>query len=104
MSKKKKDEDEDVFYVKSASHEYKVSQKPLFLREGTAGTCRTQALEIEIDDAIPVSAQEEALVHEIIEAINYHYELELEHNKITVLGAALHQVLAENPHLTFGQQ
>ena len=36
------------------------------------------------------------VLHEIIEALNYHLELELEHSKIMALEAGLYQVLTEN--------
>lgn len=37
-----------------------------------------------------------SLLHEIIEAIDYHYELKLEHKTIMTLETALYQVLKEN--------
>jgi len=36
------------------------------------------------------------VLHEIIEALNYHLELELGHNKVMSLEAGLYQVLTEN--------
>lgn len=39
------------------------------------------------------------LLHEIIEALNYRLELELDHNKITSLEAGLTQVFMDNPKL-----
>jgi len=53
-----------------------------------------------VTDRIELLAQEEAphriyetLVHEMIEAINFKYELNLEHPQIKTLGVALHQGL-----------
>jgi hypothetical protein len=46
-----------------------------------------------------VSQQEETLLHEIIECINYTYELKLPHAKIQILGATLHQIVRDNPQL-----
>jgi len=36
------------------------------------------------------------LIHEIIEALNYIYELDLPHDKITVLANGMFQVLKDN--------
>lgn len=40
--------------------------------------------------------QESTLLHEILEALNYHLELGLKHPQITALEAGLYQVLKEN--------
>ena len=47
--------------------------------------------QIGIRSGIPQSAMEEVLFHEVVEAINHIYELNLPHAKIQTLGAALHQ-------------
>jgi hypothetical protein len=51
---------------------------------------------VSIDISLPQGKKEETLMHEIIEALNSYYELELEHDKITTLGFALYQVLKDN--------
>ena len=38
----------------------------------------------------------ECFMHEVVEAINYQYELGLPHNKITILGEVLYQIIKEN--------
>lgn len=40
--------------------------------------------------------QESTLLHEILEALNYHLELGLKHPQITALEAGLYQVLKDN--------
>lgn len=40
--------------------------------------------------------QESSLIHEILEVINYHYALNLDHDKRSVLEAVLYQVLKDN--------
>jgi len=45
------------------------------------------------------SQQEETLLHEIIEAINFNNELKLEHPQITALSTTLYQVLKDNNFL-----
>ena len=52
--------------------------------------------EILINSSIVKELQETTLIHEIIEALNYHLELNLEHNKITSLESGLYQVLKDN--------
>lgn len=49
-----------------------------------------------IDGSQSKEQQESCLIHEVIEAINYHYELELPHRSITVLETAIYQVLKDN--------
>ena len=45
---------------------------------------------------LPGNLQESTLIHEILEALNYHLELGLKHRQITALEAGLYQVLKEN--------
>ena len=49
-----------------------------------------------IDESLPQDKKEETLLHEIIEALNGYYSLNLEHDVITTLGFGLHQVLKDN--------
>ena len=41
----------------------------------------------------------ETLIHEIFEAVNGKYELELPHQTITILGAVFHQIIVDNPEM-----
>ena len=50
-------------------------------------------LRIYINSALKKSAREEALFHEIIEAVNYYLEQGLEHEKITQLSSGIYQAL-----------
>jgi len=82
-------------------HTYKVKKtNTLSASEGAVASCNTSLLEISIDTNFPESVQREGLLHEIIEAMNYHMELELEHNKIAALSEGLFAVLRNNK-LTF---
>lgn len=51
---------------------------------------------ITIDQALPESKKAATLLHEILEALNGYLGLEMPHDKLTVLGFALHQVLSDN--------
>lgn len=43
-----------------------------------------------------MQSQETAILHEIIEALNYHLDLNLGHDKIMALEAGLYTVLTDN--------
>ena len=58
---------------------------------------------IRIDDCTTETKREESLLHEVLEAINIHCELGLEHNVIQTLAFQLHQVLKDN-NLRFGEE
>ena len=53
--------------------------------------------EMHLDETRPEDVTQETFVHEVIEAINRHYEVGLEHKQITVLGMALSQVIRDLP-------
>lgn len=50
-----------------------------------------------LDGSVHKQIQESTLLHEIIEIINFHYQLKLEHRTITLLETSLYQVLEDNP-------
>jgi hypothetical protein len=52
-----------------------------------------------IDPTASMQARESTLIHEIIEALNYHLELGLEHKTVMQLETALYAVLKDNPNL-----
>lgn len=53
-----------------------------------------QRIRISADQSLDM--QESALLHEIIEALNYMYSLNLKHSQIEVLESTLYQVLKDN--------
>jgi hypothetical protein len=66
---------------------------------GSLGSSCGNACEIVIDSTVPKQNQESTLLHEIIEQINFRYELNLEHKQITVLESAIYQVIKDNPDI-----
>lgn len=54
-----------------------------------------QNIRIDMDNR-PFDGMEQDLWHEIIEAVNGIYNLKLEHQTISTLGSAIHQVLRDN--------
>lgn len=70
-------------------HELRVVKGPI----EDAGEYSFQDLEIRINSGLKPSAQYEVLMHEIAEAANHIYELNLPHRTIQILGAAFAQAL-----------
>ena len=92
-------------YVKIAGYTYKVisevgKQHERCADDPAAMTPSTQM--IWIDTKQSADGQVSALFHEILEAINYHYQLSLKHNVLSVLETALYQVLKDNKFIDFG--
>ena len=52
--------------------------------------------EIIIEKGSSEQQKEETLLHEIIEVLNWMYNIKLEHYQIELLGVSLHQVLKDN--------
>lgn len=59
-------------------------------------TCNSGQHKIWIDINQCQEEQETCLLHEILEAFDYHFNLELPHKTIATLEAGLYQVLREN--------
>lgn len=84
--------------VKVLGHTYSVVTRDQYIAESSGGTGQVNNYvnRIWIDSSLAPSTQNEVLIHEIIEAINYRCELNMEHRTICVLGEVLHQVLRDN--------
>ncbi len=86
--------------VKIGGHEYSCKVVPCLGRDyGADGRSCGNSLEIEIEETLPQQNKESVLIHEILEQINYRYELNLPHEKITILETALYQVIRDNPEI-----
>ena len=59
-------------------------------------TCNSEQHKIWIDANQCQEEQEASLIHEILEALNYHFQLEMPHKTISTLEATLYQILKEN--------
>ena len=81
--------------VKIFGHEYNVVIDPDYIQEsgGSMGRCNNYTNTITISGGLPISSMNEVLIHEIIEAIDYRLELNLDHHTICVLGESLNQVI-----------
>ena len=91
--------------IKILGHDYQVELTDNYIAKsgGNTGQCNNYLNIISIGKELPKSSQLEVLLHEVLEAINYRLELELEHPKLCVLGEVLHQVLRDNG-MSFGGQ
>ena len=111
--------------MKILGHEYEVIfDKEMCLRRGTPGSCCSSTLQIWIDPTYPVSVQicsstlqiwidptypvsvqQEALLHEIEEALKYHLncnDMPYNHQIMSSLSEARYQVIKDNPeYFTF---
>lgn len=83
--------------IKILGHDYEVRhEKDLSRDRGSNGECRCNATHIAIDPSLPRSMQEKVLVHEVVEALNYHLELRLEHPQISAISEGIYSVLSRN--------
>ena len=64
--------------------------------ESSLGSCNVGAQLILINELAQGKMKLCTLIHEIIEAINYHYGVDLKHRQITALDHALLQVIVDN--------
>lgn len=60
------------------------------------GSFDAQQQQILISADLCTEQQASTILHEIIEVINYHLDLDLEHSSIMALEAALYQVLVDS--------
>jgi len=89
--------------VKIAGHWYRIKWvKGLYRDHDTAGMSNANKLTIELDPTGKRSHQMEVFIHEVVEQLNYRYELNLPHNTISALGAGIFQVLNDNPGILEG--
>ena len=86
--------------IKIGSYYYEIRECDNLARDcSSLGESCGNSLKISIDSGICEDLKTATLIHEIVEQLNFIYELNLEHNVITILGNTLHQVLKENENL-----
>ena len=90
--------------IKIFGKDYEFKKIKNFYIDGSKcwGGCRL-GVGIYLEKEAPKDLQESTLIHEIIEAINWELELNLEHNKITALESGLYQVLKDNKLIDFSK-
>ncbi len=92
--------------VKIGAFEWQVTKnKNLMHERHERAVTRPKRLLIEIDPGARKIAQEESLIHEILEAIAWQYNIEfVSHKDLSVLATVLHQVIKDNPDIFKEQQ
>lgn len=86
--------------VKIAGYTYTCDFSPILTRDSDSlGSSCGNSMKISIDSTVPRENQVSALLHEILEQLNWRYELKLEHRQITVLESAFYQVIQDNPDI-----
>ena len=83
--------------IKILGYDYNIDYEDSF-NEGheEMGRCCAPKQQITINEKLHDEQQASTLLHEIIEALNYHMEIGLEHNAIMNLEAGLYQVIKDN--------
>ena len=84
--------------LKIAGYYYDVISKDMEKLEGilNPGAVNLAQHRIFIDTIQCIEEQESSLIHEILEILNYIYELNLEHDTLASLEASLYQILKDN--------
>jgi hypothetical protein len=84
--------------IKILGYYYDVIYSPPTEKGGMDEPGRSHILKqiIILDPLVNIQAQQSTLLHEILEALNYHLALKLEHQSIMSLEAGLYQVLNDN--------
>lgn len=85
--------------LKIGSQTYKVYYTDIEMKGGNdnLGTTWLKENRIYINNKdCALTQQEETLFHEIMEAINYMYQIKLEHKDISIISEAYYQVLKDN--------
>ena len=63
---------------------------------GGCGTCDSKMQKIQVASNLAPEQKQSTILHESMEALNYHLQLGLKHETIMRLEAALFQVLGDN--------
>lgn len=71
------------------------TSKTLEELDGNAGYWDSNNLTLSIAKNLPLELFNSTLLHEILEAINYHLELELKHNQIMSIEVGINKVLKD---------
>ena len=80
--------------IKICGQEIDVKQKRNYDQyfQDSLGEWHQEKMTIFINQKLPAKLKEEVFCHEVVEAINSLFDLELDHWKIQVLGLVSHQV------------
>lgn len=85
--------------VRVGAQTYSVEFDASIRDNGVQGECNFRQLAIRLLDDRPPTRVQETFLHELIEALNYEYQVGLRHKQIADLGMAMYQVLRDNPEV-----
>jgi len=89
--------DKNNMLIKIGGCKYSVNFVDDLARDADAqGRSCGNALWIEVDSNLPKQNQESTIIHEILEQINYRYNIGLEHHQICLLETSIYQVIKDN--------
>lgn len=71
-------------------------KEKIVIKRNNLGEYHQDTQKIYIEKASTLQQKRESFIHEIIEAINSIYNLEIDHGKLTLLSTVLHQVFTDN--------
>jgi hypothetical protein len=81
--------------VKIIGYNYRVIRDGLMDDMGAMGRFHPARLRIQVAEDISLEQSVSTVIHEVLEAVNYHLELGMEHRAVMALEAALYQVLTD---------
>jgi hypothetical protein len=82
--------------LKILGYEYTIERREDVHSMDAFGKMNAKAQVIPIATDLAQEQVESTILHEVIEALNYHLDLKLKHDTIMRLEAALYQVLVDN--------
>ena len=77
-------------------YEYRVVSYETADDSGSYGRFHSKTQKLQIANDLCVEQKISTVLHEILEAVNYHLEIQLTHQNIMSLETALYQVMKEN--------
>jgi hypothetical protein len=85
-------------HIKILGYDYEIIPSPAQEAGGMkeAGRLFCSKQKIPLDMSACQQAQESTLLHEIFEALNYHFDLELTHEAISTLETGFYAILKDN--------
>ena len=82
--------------MKILGYEYEVIRDQAVNDLASMGRCQASSLKIHVASDLAKQQAESTMLHEIIEALNFHLSFDMEHRVIMGIEAALYQCLVDN--------
>ena len=88
--------------VRIGAQDYSVSVSDVPGSHGNFGECNHSKLTIEIDSSSPPPRQQQTLIHEIVEVLDFELNIGLKHHQVELLEGGLYGLIRDNPGLFGG--